>query len=103
MAEFTGKRYITSGVENEIPIELQIVMWDMIDELRHTKQKLDYLQIFVLRSVYENGVEIQEIVHKQEQPWRKKKITVESDSPVSAKIFVIDDITHATMLLNNEY
>ena len=103
MAEFTGKRYITSGIENEIPIELQFVMWDMIDELRHSKQKLDYLQIFMLRTVYENGVEMQEIIHKQEQPWRKKKITVESESPISAKIFVIDDTTHITMLLCDEY
>ena len=103
MAEFTGKRYITNGIENEIPIELQFVMWDLIDELRNSKQKLDYLQIFTLRPVYENGVEMQEIVHKQEQPWRKKKITVESDSPISAKIFVIDDTTHITMLLCDEY
>ena len=103
MSEFTGKRYITQGIENEIPVELQIVMWDMIDEERKQRQTLDYLQVFVLRPVYENGVEMQEITHKQEQPWRKKKIIVESESPVSAKIFVIDDTTHITMLLNNEY
>ena len=103
MAEFTGKRYITSGVENEIPVELQFTMWDMIDVLRHSNQKLDYLQVFMLRPVYEKGTQVQEIVHKQEQPWRKKKITVESDAPVSAKIFVIDDTTHITMLLNHEY
>ena len=103
MAEFTGKRYITSGIENEIPAELQIMMWDMVDKLRHTNQKLDYLQIFVLRPVRESGVEMQEIVHKQELPWRMKKITVESGSPISAKIFVIDNIDYITMLLSQEY
>ena len=103
MAEFTGKRYITSGVQNEIPVELQIVMWDMIDILRNSKHELDYLQVFELKPVYENGVEMQEITHSQEQPHRKKKITIESDSPVSKKIFVIDDVTHSTMLLCHEY
>ena len=103
MAEFTGKRYITSGVENEIPIELQIVMWDMIDENRQQGKDLDYLQVFQLKSTYVNGVEMQEITYSQEQPRRKKKITIKSDSPVSEKIFVIDDITHSTMLLCHEY
>ena len=103
MAEFTGKRYITSGVENEIPVELQFTMWDMIDEARQQEKVLDYLQIFILRSVYENGTQVQEIVHKQEQPWRSKKITVESDNPISAKIFVIDNESYVTMLLNHEY
>jgi len=103
MAEFTGTRYITAGIQNEIPVELQIMMWDMIDEMRNLKQKLDYLQIFELKSVYENGSMMQEITHKQEQPWRKKKITIESNAPISTKIFVIDDIAHCTMLLCHEY
>jgi len=103
MAEFKGKRYITSGIENKIPVDLQIAMWDMIDEARQQEKVLDYLQIFILRSVYENGTQVQEIVHKQEQPWRSKKITIESDSPVAAKIFVIDNESYVTMLLNHEY
>ena len=78
-------------------------MWDMIDEARKQRQTLDYLQVFVLRPVHQNGVKMQEIVHKQEQPWRKKKITVESESPISAKIFVIDNESYITMLLNYEY
>ena len=103
MAEFTGTRYITNGIQNEIPVELQIIMWDMIDVLRNSKQLLDYLQVFELRPVYENGVEMQEITHSQEQPRRKKKITIESNAPISIKIFVIDDIAHCTMLLCHEY
>ena len=103
MAEFTGNKYITSGIESEIPIDLQIIMWDMIDEARQQGKSLDYLQVFQLKSTYVNGVEMQEITQSQEQPRRTKKITVESDSPISTKIFVIDDITHSTMLLCHEY
>ena len=100
---FTGSRYISSGIGNEISVELQTILWDMIDEERRQGEILDYLQIFKLRLIYENGVEIQEITHYQEQPRRKKKITIEAANPITAKIFVIDDVTHVTMLLNHEY
>ena len=103
MAEFTGNRHITCGIRNEIPIELQTIMWDMIDEDRDSNKKLDYLQVFELKPKYTNGTGIQEIIHSQEQPCRKKKVTVESDDPIYSKIFVIDDISHSTMLLNHEY
>jgi len=103
MAEFTGAKYITRGIENEIPIELQTIMWNMIDQDKQQGKGMDYLQIFTLKSAFENGVIMQEVTHTQEQPPRKKKITIKSETPVSAKIFVIDDVTHTTMLLNHEY
>ena len=103
MIPFTGNHYITNGVQAEIPAELQLVMWNSIDEDLCMQKKVDYLQVFLLQPTYVNGVQIQEIIHKQEQPRRKKRITVEIDTPVSATIFVIDDSTHSTMLLNHEY
>ena len=103
MIPFTGSRFITSGVENEIPAELQTVMWNSIDDDIRLQKKVDYLQVFILKYTYVNGVQIQEIIHKQEQPSRKKRLTVETDNPVSAKVFVIDDVTHSTMLMNHEY
>ena len=103
MSEFTGNRYLTKGIQNEIPIELQLILWNMIDEDKQQKKLLDYLQVFELKSLYKKGKFLQEITHKQEQPYRKKKITMDSDNPISAKIFVIDDVSHITMLLSNEY
>ena len=103
MTPFTGSRYITTGIENEIPAELQSLMWNSIDEDIHLQKELDYLQVFSLQSTYVDGFQIQEIIHKQEQPCRKKRMTVETDNPVSAKVFVIDDVTHSTMLMNHEY
>ena len=103
MAEFTGTRYITCGIENEIPIELQTILWDMINKDRQQGKVLDYLQVFALKSAFENGVIMQEITHSQEQPRRKNTTTIKTDSPISAKIFVIDDTSHITMLLNHEY
>jgi hypothetical protein len=103
MAAFTGNRCITDGIRNEIPVELQAMMWSMIDEARRQGLNLDYLQIFELKAIYDNGTQAQEITHSQEQPRRKKKITVESETPIAAKIFVIDDDTYVTMLLSHEY
>ena len=100
---FTGIRHITCGIENEIPFELQTILWNMIDQDKQQGKVLDYLQVFELKPIFQNGVEMQEITHIQEQPQRKKKITIESETPISAKIFVIDDIDHETMLLNHEY
>ena len=102
-AEFTGNRYITCGIGNEIPVELQTILWDMIDHYKQHGEILDYLQVFSLKPTYENGGIMQEITHSQEQPIRKKKTTFENGNPITAKIFVIDDITHVTMLLNHEY
>lgn len=60
-------KYITCGVQQEIPSWLQWLMWKMIDELPVTK---DYLQIFKL-SAY-NGK--QRVLHKQEQPEYERNI-----------------------------
>ena len=44
------------------------------------------------------------IVHSQEQPEYKKEYLFETGTPfLCAKIFVIDDVTHSTMLFNYEY
>ena len=103
MAKFTGDRYATIGIQTEIPLELQIILWGMIDDNIRTGLKMDYLQVFELSATYKNGELVQEITHKQEQPRRRKTVTVSTNNPVNVKIFVIDDVTHSTMLLSNEY
>ena len=59
----------------------------------------DYLQVFSL-SEY-NGK--QRIIHTQEIPEYKKEYVLNISKTVTAKVFVIDDETHSTMLLANEY
>ena len=46
---------------------------------------------------------VQHIVHKQEQPPYRYELDVPCDDAVNAKVFVIDDLTHSTMLLAEEY
>ena len=65
---FNGQRYLTRGVQAEIPLELQLFMWYLINQLLEPK---DYLQVFRL-SVSEKGN--QHIVHEQEVPAYKQRI-----------------------------
>lgn len=41
-------RYVSRRVNETVPLQLQILMWSMIDSLKE-KKELDYLQIFRLK------------------------------------------------------
>lgn len=89
-------RYLTKGVQSEIPIELQIFIWDCIDRL---PDEADYFQVFVLSS--SNGK--QHIRHFSEQPEFKAEYDISTQNPITSKVYVIDDSDHTTMLLAEEY
>ena len=93
---FNNQRYLTCGVDNTIPIELQLFLWDCVDQL---PEERDYLQVFDLEQV---GT-MQSITHRSEQPEYRKVYLLPSESPITEKIYVIDDGDHSTMLLSSEY
>lgn len=93
---FTNKRYLSRGVDDTIPIELQLFMWACIDQLPEPR---DYLQIFDLEQVGD----MQSITHRSEQPEYHKVYLFPSEKPITEKIYVIDDSTHSTMILASEY
>ena len=100
----SGTRYKTCGVVHEIPIEMQLILWEMIDTLKTKIETLDYLQVFELKTKYEDdGQKKQSIRHFQEQPPYETVIVLEYEAPLDQKIYVIDDQTHSTMLLAQEY
>ena len=96
-------RYITRGIESELPKSLVIILWELIEEAKKDT-KLDYLQVFELERVEnkENKV-IQKVTHRQEVPEYRKVIHLEIKDPVDEKVFAIDDKSHSTMLLASEY
>ena len=98
-----SNRYITRGVNENIDIRLQLIMWSMIDKLKQEKKiKVDYLQVFNLRR---DGSSII-IEHSQECPNYKKVYSIlDEDIEFSGKekIFVIDSEDYSTMLLAEEY
>lgn len=93
---FNNKRFITNGINTEIEPLLQILMWNLIDQMPVSKK--DYLQVF---SLSESDGKLK-IVHSQEEPEYEREY-VFNLKPITAKIFVIDDGTHSTMLMNFEY
>lgn len=93
---FNSDRYMTKGIKEKISLELQIYLWNLIDEMPEPK---DYLQVFRL-SAFEGK---QKIVHSQEVPEYQKEYFISCENPIIEKIFVIDDETHCTMLLASEY
>ena len=93
---FNNKRYITCGVNENIPPLLQIILWGLIDEMPVDK---DYLQVFSLSE--EDGK--QKIKHSQEVPGYSEEYVFDMENIVTNKVFVIDDKTHSTMLLAEEY
>ncbi|MCM1165940.1 MAG: DUF960 domain-containing protein [Lachnospiraceae bacterium] len=99
MSNFDSEqRYITGGINESVPTELVLFMWSAINKLKNTR-KLDYLQVFDLKA---KG-KIQVIEHRQEVPPYKKTYNVLRENPITARIFVIDDGDHETMLLADEY
>ena len=94
---FENQKFLTRGVMAEIPLWLTNLMWHMVVTMVVEDQ--DYLQVFTLTKT-PNG---QHIVHEQEQQQYRYELDVPCDDAVNAKVFVIDDLTHSTMLLAEEY
>ena len=61
MFEKSKGRYLTRGVDAEIPLYLQMFLWDAVDNMPEPK---DYLQVFRLSE--KNGLQI--VHHTSEQP-----------------------------------
>ncbi len=95
---FNNPHYITKGISRNIPPWLINLMWFMIHQME--VENKDYLQVFELEKQPDGK---QYICHKQEQPPYKYELCLECKNAVTAKIFVIDDQTHSTMLLTEEY
>lgn len=93
---FNNQRYATRGIAATVPLSIQHMLWYMTDTMQVQK---DYLQVFEL-SVIDGK---QHIVHKQEQPDYSMQYTFTVTDPIAARIYIIDDGSHSTMLLAEEY
>lgn len=97
MFERNKPKYITRGIDAEIPFDVQFFMWQCVDTMPEPK---DYLQVFRLSD--ENGLQV--IHHTSEQPEYKIEYLFHTMlESVTAKVYIIDDGDHCTMLLAEEY
>ena len=96
-------RYVTRGVNEEVDVRLQLIMWSMIDKLKDEGNvELDYLQVFRIRK------EGNKIVISQSQEVPEYSCTyeieiedVQLDDEI--KMYVIDSGEYSTMLFPSEY
>lgn len=97
------KRYLTQGINRELPFELQIYIWNLVDQLVESTETVDYLQVIHM-TIEGNSLIIK---HSQEQPEYVKEHRLamkdEYREVIGRKIYLIDDIDHSTMLWSNEY
>lgn len=97
-----NNRYVTRGVNSEIDIRLQLIMWSMIDKLKDKGNfEVDYLQVFNLRKEGNSIV----IEHYQEVPEYKKIYSLDLEEVellTDTKIFVIDSQDYCVMTLPEE-
>ncbi|WP_455543546.1 DUF960 family protein [Intestinibacter sp.] len=91
-------RYMTSKIAEELPIDVNILLWSLIDELSVEK---DYLQVFELDPL---GNDVVKIIHKQEVPKYENTIYIHNESiKQNKKIYAIDSIEYSTLLFSDEY
>lgn len=101
---FDNERYITKGINESIPIQQQMILWNLIDDLKKRENhKIDYLQVFELKDLKSNKNFSQEIIHKQEVESYKKMYLFSNIKPINAKVYVIDDSEQSVMMLTDEY
>ncbi|MBS4212436.1 DUF960 family protein [Neobacillus rhizophilus] len=102
MFEKEKNRFVTRSVDSEVPIEIQVLIWDFIDELKEKRQsEMDYLQVFQL--TIQDGVQV--IINTQEEPLKEDciKVTVPKNKMLSTRIWVMDDGNYSTMLFPSDY
>ena len=96
-------RYVTRGVNEEVDIRLQLIMWSMIDKLKDEESvELDYLQVFKLRKQGNKII----INQSQEVPEYSCTYEIEIEDiqmDDEIKVYVIDSGEYSTMLFPSEY
>ena len=96
-------RYVTRGVNDEVDIRLQLIMWSMIDKLKDEESvEVDYLQVFKIRKKDSKVV----INQSQEVPEYSCTYEIELEDiqiEDEIKVYVIDSGEYSTMLFPSEY
>lgn len=101
-----GKRYLTKGIDTAVPKEIQLLCWELVDQLvKENNVVIDYMQIMQIKFDNEEGH--LKIIHRQENQYYRKKYEIKLKEVLSfdkeIKIWLIDDGSVQTMLLPEEY
>lgn len=99
-----NNRYVTKGVNEEVDIRLQIIMWSMIDKLKGEGNiELDYLQVFKVRKEG-NKIVINQSQEAPEYSCTHEMEIEEVEVEGEIKVYIIDNgVEGSTMLFPWEY
>lgn len=101
---FSGSRYVTSGVAENFPIELQVALFSAVEQMSEkVSGQLDYLQVFEIATEFKGQKKFLHIYHMQEYPEAKLEYFIPTDEEVTGRAYMIDDVDHITLLLAEEY
>ena len=98
--------YVTQGVQNTIPMPVQMAIWCAI---AHMPRPRDYLQVFDLSRDCRQGKTCQIIRHSQEEPLYYQEYAIPCPDAVDGyKLFAIDEESgtreaHCILMLAEEW
>lgn len=100
------KRYSTNTVATEVDLDIQMILWSMIDAWKSQGKELDYLQVFDLSLECTFGRMFLKIEHHQEVPELKEVAYFRVYQPINTTIWIVnngDDEGNAVMMYPSEY
>ena len=69
--KFNGKRYITRGINNTLPIDIQLILFQSIEVMRGKVEELDWLQVMTLDNILLHA--FQDLKGENKDTEKKKK------------------------------
>lgn len=98
------KKHSTREIAETLGLDIQVLLWSLIDKWTNEGIKVDYLQVYELSIECACGEVYQKIEHSQEIPKKTETFYYKNiEKPVNAKIFVIDEDGNGIMMFNSEY
>jgi hypothetical protein len=94
---YTGIKVTSKRVQDKIPTWLQNLLWYMVETM--DVEEKDATQIFELNGVVNNEMLQQSIIHTQQNPCYRKEQMFSIQQAVTAKVIVIDNVSHCFMLI----
>lgn len=95
-------RYMTKAISEELDLELQVVLWQLYDEInKQRKEQMDYLQVFEIEVCKKTLT----ITKRQEAPPLQTKFIINNKAKgvKNTTVWIIDDEGFQTMLFPKDY
>lgn len=101
------ERYMTKGIQENLPIEIQLFLWELQSNLRQKEKEIDYLQVYKLSAISNQCNILQVIHHEAEEPKHEANYYLIVNQCIEAKIYIITDDYEEylveTMIFASEY